>query len=154
MSLSPTLTQVAADIQLAVAPVFLLAGIGAFLNVSAGRLARITDRARQLEPRILAARGAEHDKLLAEVRLIDTRIRIVNQAISLSVLAAVLVSGVVVMLFSAGLAGLDLGREIALLFIAAMIATGAGFAVFLWETRLAIRSIRVAADILEHQAED
>ncbi|WP_260483349.1 DUF2721 domain-containing protein [Sphingomicrobium flavum] len=154
MSLSPSLTQVAADIQLAVAPVFLLAGIGAFLNVSAGRLARITDRARQLEPRILAARGAEHDKLLDEVRLIDTRIRIVNQAISLSVLAAVLVSGVVVLLFAAGLAGLDLGREIALLFIAAMIATGAGFAVFLWETRLAIRSIRVAADILEHQAED
>ena len=53
--------QVAQIIQLAVAPVFLLAGIGAFLNVCAGRLARIVDRARGLEARILASRGSEHD---------------------------------------------------------------------------------------------
>ena len=44
---SPTsVTTVAQIIQLAVAPVFLLAGIGAFLNVCAGRLSRIVDRAR------------------------------------------------------------------------------------------------------------
>ena len=41
---SPTsVTTVAQIIQLAVAPVFLLAGIGAFLNVCASRLARIVD---------------------------------------------------------------------------------------------------------------
>ena len=154
MSLAPSLNQVAADIQLAVAPVFLLAGIGAFLNVSAGRLARITDRARKLEPQILASRGAEHDKLLGELRLLDRRMRIVNQAISLSVLGAVLISIVVVLLFAAGLAGLDAGTPIALLFMAAMIATGASFSVFLWETRLAIRTVRVAAEVLDHQAEE
>ena len=154
MSLAPSLNQVAADIHLAVAPVFLLAGIGAFLNVSAGRLARITDRARKLEPQILASRGVEHDKLLGELRLLDRRMRIVNQAISLSVLGAVLISIVVVLLFAAGLAGLDAGTPIALLFMAAMIATGASFSVFLWETRLAIRTVRVAAEVLEHQAEE
>ena len=41
-----SVTTVAQIIQLAVAPVFLLAGIGAFLNVCAGRLSRIVDRAR------------------------------------------------------------------------------------------------------------
>lgn len=154
MSLAPSLNQVAADIQLAVAPVFLLAGIGAFLNVSAGRLARITDRARKLEPQILTSRGAEHDRLLGELRLLDRRMRIVNKAISLSVLGAVLISIVVVLLFAAGLAGLDAGTPIALLFMAAMIATGASFSVFLWETRLAIRTVRVAAEVLEHQADE
>ncbi|MGZ8348235.1 MAG: DUF2721 domain-containing protein, partial [Allosphingosinicella sp.] len=63
------LTQLAQIIQLAVAPVFLLAGLGAFLNVCAGRLARIVDRARGLEPRILGSRGDEHDRLIREVRL-------------------------------------------------------------------------------------
>ena len=38
---TPGLTQLAQIIQLAVAPVFLLAGLGAFLNVCAGRLARM-----------------------------------------------------------------------------------------------------------------
>lgn len=36
-------------IQLAVAPVFLLAGIGSMLNVLAQRLARVVDRARRIE---------------------------------------------------------------------------------------------------------
>ncbi|WP_265571669.1 DUF2721 domain-containing protein [Sphingomicrobium nitratireducens] len=153
-ALAPTLTQVAADIQLAVAPVFLLAGIGAFLNVCAGRLARIVDRARQLEPRILAARGSEHDRLVDEARMLDRRIRVCNRAISLSVLGAVLVSAVVVLLFAAGLTGIDLGTVIALLFIGAMIATGVSFAIFLVETRLATRSVRVAAHLLDHRADD
>ena len=38
---------VADIIRTAVAPVFLLAGIGAFLNVCALRMARIVDRARE-----------------------------------------------------------------------------------------------------------
>ena len=50
--------QVAQIIQLAVAQVFLLAGVGAFLNVCAGRLARIIDRARDLEPRISSPAAA------------------------------------------------------------------------------------------------
>ena len=93
---SHELTQLAQIIQLAVAPVFLLAGLGAFLNVCAGRLARIVDRARGLEPRILGSRGEEHDRLIREVRLLDRRIRIVNRAIFSTVLAALLISAVVV----------------------------------------------------------
>ena len=60
---TPDLRYLAQIIQLAVAPVFLLAGLGAFLNVCAGRLARIVDRMRKLEPRILESRGEEHDRL-------------------------------------------------------------------------------------------
>ena len=113
------LTQLAQIIQLAVAPVFLLAGLGAFLNVCAGRLARIVDRARNLEPRILGSRGDEHDRLIREVRLLDRRIRIVNRAIFATVLAALLISAVVVLLFLAFLSGWRVGTAIALLFIAA-----------------------------------
>ena len=39
-------------IQQAVAPVFLLAGIGAILNVLTNRLARIIDRSRNLHARL------------------------------------------------------------------------------------------------------
>jgi MFS family permease len=150
---SPNLTQLAQIIQLAVAPVFLLAGLGAFLNVCAGRLARIVDRARNLEPRILASRGAEHDRLIREVRLLDRRIRIVNRAIFLTVLAALLISTVVILLFTAFLTGFRFGTAIALLFIASMVCTGLGFAIFLHETRLGTRSVRIRTHILEHEAE-
>ena len=150
---TPELTHLAQIIQLAVAPVFLLAGLGAFLNVCAGRLARIIDRARQLETRVLNSRGEEHDRLVCEVRVLDRRIGVVNTAIFTSVLAAVLISLVVILIFVAFLTGYRVGTAIALLFIAAMIATGAGFAIFLHETRLGTRTIRVRSHILEHEAE-
>jgi MFS family permease len=151
---TPGLTQLAQIIQLAVAPVFLLAGLGAFLNVCAGRLARIVDRIRKLEPRILDSRGEEHDRLLTEVRLLDRRSRIVSGAIFTTVLAALLISAVVVLLFLAFLTGYRFGTSIALLFIAAMICTGLGFAIFLHETRLGIRAIQVRAHILDHEADE
>lgn len=148
-----TTNTVAHVIQLAVAPVFLLAGIGAFLNVTAGRLSRIVDRARTIEPELLAARGGEHDRLQSEIRTLDRRMALVSQAIFSSVLAAVLICAVVVLLFAAGLTGAHLGTAIALLFILAMIAIGWGFAVFLFETRVGSRSVRIRTEILEHMAE-
>lgn len=146
-------TTVAQVIQLAVAPVFLLAGVGAFLNVCASRLARIVDRARGIEPRLLAARGREHDRLQGELRLLDRRSGIVNWAIFFSVLSAVLICAVVVLLFAAGLTGAHLGTAIALLFIASMVAIGAGFAIFLVETRIASRSVRIRNELLDHEAD-
>ena len=151
---APDLRYLAQIIQLAVAPVFLLAGLGAFLNACVGRLARIVDRIRGLEPRILNSRGEEHDRLIAEVRLLDRRSRIVSGAIFTTVLSALLISAVVILLFLAFLTGYQVGTAIALLFIAAMICTGVGFAIFLHETRLGIRAIQVRAHIIEHRAEE
>ena len=154
-SASPTsVTTVAQIIQLAVAPVFLLAGIGAFLNVCATRLARIIDRGRVLEPQLLASRGEEHDRIAAELRVLDRRIRLVSRAIFLTVLSAVLICLVVVLLFAASLARAHYGTPVALLFIASMISIGSGFAVFLWETQVAARAVRIRADLLDHAPDE
>ena len=152
---SPTsVTTVAEIIQLAVAPVFLLAGIGAFLNVCTGRLSRIVDRARQIEPLLLESRGGEHDRWLREIRVLDRRMALVSHAIFLSVLAAVLICAVVVLLFAAGLTKAHFGTTIALLFIASMIAIGVGFAVFLVETRVGSRAVRIRSELLAHEASE
>jgi len=146
-------SEVAAIIQLAVAPVFLLAGIGAFLNVCASRLARIVDRARQIEPQLLGSRGSEHDRLQGEIRILDRRITLVSRAIWLSVLSAVMTCAVVILLFAGSLVDAEFGTSIALLFIATMIFIGLGFAVFLHETRVASRAIHIRNEILEHEAD-
>lgn len=147
-------TEIAAIVQLAVAPVFLLAGIGAFLNVCAGRLARIVERARSVEPQLLGSRGAEHDRLQGEIRILDRRMALVSRAIWLSVLSAVLTCAVVVLLFAGSLLKAEFGTTIALLFIVTMIALGLGFAVFLLETRVASRAVRIRTELLEHQEEE
>jgi len=141
-------------IQLSLAPVFLLAGIGAFLNVCVGRLARIIDRARALERLVPGSRGDEHARLINEIRILDRRIRVVNTAIFLSVLSAVLTCTVVVLLFAANLIDVNLGTVVALLFIGSMLAIGAGFTTFIIETRLSARAVRIRNEILFHREEE
>ena len=148
-----SVTTVAEIVRLAVAPVFLLSGIGAFLNVCASRLARIVDRARNVEKALFGSRGAEHDRLQNEIRILDRRMALVSQAIYLSVVSAVLTCVVVILLFAGSLVDAEFGTSIALLFIVTMIAIGLGFSVFLLETRIASRAVRIRNDVLEHQAE-
>ena len=147
-------TEVAQIIQLAVAPVFLLAGVGAFLNVCASRLSRIVDRSRGLEPLLLASRGTEHDRLLGELRILDRRMALVSRAIFLSVLSAVLTCAVVVLLFAAGLIDAQVGTAIALLFIASMVSLALGFGIFLVETRLGSRAVRIRPALLQHEVDE
>ena len=141
-------------IQSALGPVFLLAGIGAFLNVCAGRLSRIVDRARQIEPLLLGSRGAEHDRHLREIRILDRRMALVGRAIWLAVFAAVLICLVVILLFAGTLVSGHFGTAIAILFMLCMALLGSGFAVFLIETQVGSRAVRVRNALLEHQAEE
>jgi hypothetical protein len=149
-----TVAAVADIVRLAVAPVFLLSGIAAFINVCASRLSRIVDRSRQIEPLLLQSRGADHDRWLGELTVVDRRMSLVGWAISLSVLSAVLICAVVVLLFSASLTRLHVAAAIAWLFIGSMVAIGLGFAIFLVETRVGSRAVRVRSELLQHRVDD
>jgi hypothetical protein len=145
---------VAEIVRVALAPVFLLSGIGAFLNVLASRLSRIVDRSRQIEPLLLSSRGTEHDRWIADLRILDRRMSLISWATGLSVLSAILTCLVVILLFAANLIRTHLGTEIAWLFMASMVAIGTAFAVFLVETTVAARAVRVRSELLQHQAEE
>jgi len=148
-----SVTTVAEIVRLAVAPVFLLSGIGAFLNVCASRLSRIVDRSREIEPRLLDSRGAEHDRWIGELQTLDRRMSLVSWAIFLSVLSAVLTCVLVALLFAASLTETHFGTTIALLFIGSMIAVGGGFSVFLVETLIGSRAVRVRSELLQHRVD-
>jgi hypothetical protein len=145
----PEVTTIAQTIQLSVAPVFLLAGIGAILNMLAGRLARVVDRSRALERLHPQSTGPEHDRHVWELRAIDRRISIVSFALALCVSSAIMVCLVVALLFVAELAHLAIGTIVAVTFVLAMMLLTAGLIAFLFETRIAVRTIRVRAELLE-----
>ena len=147
-----SVSTVADVVRIAVAPVFLLSGICAFLNVCAARLSRIVDRSRQVEPRLLESHGLEHDRWIDELKVLDRRMSLVSWAIFLSVASALLICVVVVLLFTASLIGSHFATAIALLFIASMVAIGGGFMVFLMETWVGSRAVRVRSELLQHEA--
>ena len=145
---------VAEIVRLALAPVFLLSGIGAFLNVLASRLSRIVDRSRDIEPMLLASRGSEHDRWIGALKILDRRMSLINWATGLAVTSAILTCLVVVLLFAANIVRTRLGTEIAWLFIGSMLAIGAGFAVFLIETMIAGRAVRIRSELLQHRVDE
>lgn len=149
-----SVSAVADIVRLAVAPVFLLSGIGSFLNVCVTRLSRIVDRSREIEPLLLASRGSEHDRWAGDLRILDRRMSLVSWATGLSVLSALLICLVVVMLFSATLTRLHSGTAIALLFTASMLSIGGAFAVFLIETRMGARAVRIRSELLQHRVDE
>lgn len=149
-----SVSTVAEIVRVALAPVFLLSGIGAFLNVLASRLARIVDRSRELEPLLLASRGREHDRFASDLKVLDRRMSLINWATALTVTSAILTCVVVILLFAANLIRTHLGTEIAWLFMASMVTIGGAFGVFLVETTVAARAVRVRSELLQHQAED
>ncbi len=141
-------------IQTVLAPVFLLAGISGFLNVLTGRQSRIVDRGRDIEPLLPASRGSEHDRFIGELKTLDRRMALVARAVWLTVLAALLVCLIVVLLFAGTVVSGHFGRVIAALFMLCMIFLGSAFAVFLIETRIAARSMRIRNTLLEHRVDE
>ena len=139
---------IAQSIQLSLSPVFMLAGIGALLNVLAGRLSRVVDRARALERLHPATTGPEHDRHVWELRLLDRRISIINAGLILAVSSAVMTCAVVALLFVAVLAGLHLGVLVAISFILAMLLLIAALVSFLVEVRVSLRAIHIRPELL------
>ena len=141
-------------IQLSIAPVFLIAGIGTLLNVLTSRLARVVDRGRVIEQVIGAPIGHhEHsNRHISELRILDRRMTWIHNAIMLSTLAILLVCLLIVALFSVELIAVDLSRIVAILFIATMASLIGGLISFLIEISYARKSLRVRADLLVSRA--
>ncbi|WP_085340104.1 DUF2721 domain-containing protein [Aquidulcibacter paucihalophilus] len=141
-------------IQLSIAPVFLIAGIGTLLNVLTSRLARVVDRGRVIEQDLesLVGSGAPTRRHLAELRVLDQRMNWIHNAITLSTIAILLVCLLIVALFSVELISIDLSRVVALLFIATMASLIGGLISFLIEISYARKSLRVRAELLASRA--
>ena len=148
---SDNVSTIAQTIQLSLSPVFMLAGIGALLNVLTGRLARVVDRARNLEAMHPRSTGPEHDRHVGELRLLDRRIGIVNNALFLAVSSAVMTCAVVALLFVAELVGLHIGAAVAIAFTLAMLLLIAALVAFMVEVRLSLRAVMIRAELLERE---
>jgi hypothetical protein len=126
-------------IQLAIAPVFLLTGVGTMLMVLTNRLARIIDRSRTLEDRLDIA---HNDAFMDELDVLFRRSHLINVAITLSTACGLLVCLVIAMLFLGDTTDLPLGKFIAAFFVLGMASLIGSFVFLLREILVASKSLR------------
>ena len=134
---------VAHAVQLAVAPVFLLSGIGAILAVMTNRLGRVIDRARVLEERLEGASPEFLATLRADLAVLSRRAKLIGRAITLCTMTALLVCIVIAVLFLSAFLQFDAAIPVALIFIAAMLCFFLGLLCFLREIYLSTKSLRI-----------
>ena len=125
-------------IQLSVAPVFLLAGIGALMNVLSGRLVRIVDTAKQLR----ATREATGSMDERTRRIYRQRMQLTMRAIALLTATTLLVSAVVAAMFLSVVFQLNLTAVVVPLFISAMVLLMLASLCFLREVQLAAKLLQ------------
>jgi hypothetical protein len=134
---------VAHAVQLAVAPVFLLTGIGAILAVMTNRLGRVIDRARLLEERLSGASPEVVTTLRADLAVLSRRAKLNGLAITLCTTTALFVCTMIAVLFLSAFLSFDASIPVALLFIGAMLCFFFGLLCFLREIYLATKSLRI-----------
>jgi Protein of unknown function (DUF2721) len=130
-------------IQLSIAPVFLLTGVGTLLNVLSGRLARIIDRARALEQQLEAPDPKRTDAIVNELHVLERRGRLIYHAIKLSTSSALLVCFLIAALFASSMLHYSTRLIVSGLFIAAMLASIVSLTLFLREVYFAIETFEI-----------
>src|SRR5882724_6955045 len=131
-------------IQVALTPIFLISAIGVTLNVLTSRLARIVDRARAMEDRLLHPDYVQDGRdLHAQLKILARRSRWINAAIILITLSALFIALVVVMLFVNAFLRYELSAVIAGMFIMSMMTLAAALLAFLIEVRIATTTLRI-----------
>lgn len=134
-----SLTDISQAIRDAVAPVFLVTGIGSIMGVMTNRLGRAVDRYRRLKD--MDHKSLPPESWLNEQNTIASRIRWMRRAIGLCTLSALSVCLVIATIFVAVAFSLNLSHGIAALFIFAMFALICGLLCFLREIGLATKEI-------------
>ena len=135
------LTDISHIIQLAIAPVFLLTGVGTKLAVLTNRLARIIDRSRVLEDRLSNGASGSFADAQSELLTLYRRAHLINRAITLSTCCGLLVCVVIAALFIGDALNLALAKFIAFCFVLAMFSLIGSFVYLLREIFVATQSL-------------
>jgi hypothetical protein len=139
------ISPIAHIIQLSIAPVFLVSGIGAILAVMTSRLGRVIDRARVLEDRLEHATPERAAVIRADLDTLIHRAQLIGPAITMCTATALLICMVIAVLFLSAFLHFDASVPVALLFIAAMLAFFLGLLWFLREIFVATSTLSIAS---------
>ncbi|MDB5770971.1 MAG: hypothetical protein V7606_4517 [Burkholderiales bacterium] len=138
-------------IQLAIAPVFLLTGVGTKLSVLTSRLGRIIDRSRLLEERIHATPSADHSAAYSELEELYRRAHLINRAFTLSTACGLLICVVIASLFVGSAMKVPLSQFIAVMFVLGMLSLIGSFVYLLREIFVATRALSIRRLLAERE---
>ncbi len=136
-------------LQVAVAPVILISGVGLLLLTLSNRFGRAVDRARQLVKEMREAAEADRQRLAGQVEILYRRARLIRLSITLAAISVLLASILVILLFLSPLLDLGAGLVISLLFIFCLVCLLGSLLAFLKDIHLSLVALKMELGLQE-----
>jgi len=128
-------------LQLAIGPVILVSGIGLLLLSMTNRFGRVIDRSRASATELQSAAAEDRDRIIAQIRVLVRRARIVRSAIALAAVSVLLAGLLIISLFLAALLDIDLSVPIVLIFSGCILALIASLILFISDINLSLNAL-------------
>ncbi len=130
-------------LQVAVGPVILISGVGLLLLSMTNRFGRIIDRSRQLARELRSASEGDRVGLVAQVRILTARARLVRLAIALAATSILLAAFLIILLFLTALFALEIAAVLSLVFIACMACVIGSMLIFLKDIDVSLHAFKL-----------
>jgi len=128
-------------LQLSIGPVILISGVGLLLLSMTNRLGRVIDRSRILADALPGQQTEGRHRIVAQLRILATRARIVRKAIALATVSVLCAALLIITLFVGTLLQLGVTSFLIALFVVGMLALIASLLFFLSDINLTLRAL-------------
>jgi hypothetical protein len=135
------LADLIATLQLSIGPVILISGVGLIILSLTNRLGRTIDRTRQLSVEYRSASGADHVRILSELKILTVRAKVLRSSNFLAVLSVLLVSLIIISLFGSVLYSVNISYLLVTLFIFSIISLILALALFIYDIELSLKAL-------------
>jgi hypothetical protein len=133
-------------LQTSLAPTVFISGVGLLVLSMTNRLGRPLDRIRALTAELKSAEGEQKRVLLEEVDILYQRARLLQAAVTFSVLSIFFVATIILSLFVTATFGASLEVAIEIFFSASLLSLVVSLALFVWDIQLGLNSIKIEID--------
>ncbi len=130
-------------IEVAVAPVILISGVGLLLLTMTNRFGRAIDRARLLSRELRTHTDPDQKRLEAQVRILYRRARLIQVAVISAACSVLLVAILIIALFVTTLLHLQATLLVSLLFMGTMVSLIVSLCAFIREVQLSLMALKL-----------
>jgi CBS domain containing-hemolysin-like protein len=140
---STPLTELIPVLQVAIAPVIMISGVGLLLLTLTNRFGRAVDRTRQLHHEMRAAVSTDRPRLATQVEVIYRRARLIQLSIIMGALSALFAAVLILALFFTALMKWESAVVISVIFVCCLISLVVSLITFIMDIRLSLKALKM-----------
>lgn len=136
-----SLENLISTLQLSIGPVIVISGVGLLILSMTNRFGRIIDRSRMFTSDLDNASEAERQNIVAQLKILSRRARIVQASITLSSTSVLFIALIIISLFLGAILELEIAVIIVILFILCMLCLIASLILFILDVNLSLQAL-------------